>query len=240
MNSQSTKNIEPNERALKEAISINPAYSVSSNDIDLLVAVAKGIKDASLSYDGETPTLFEIQTRAAQLFRRLHEKISDAELQNNNPFNQVEDVKEIFSERGSNGEFVDAHTIAAAIGVSHWSVYKWASQGIIPSIRAGRKRRFDIGQVIKKLQTKKEETCVLQNDRQTRRMARTSTTQGNSKNKEGDRRRIGGKESRDVNYSGDRRGAPSKRSGRGTRCETSPTQGSSQRVTEVVELTRLL
>jgi excisionase family DNA binding protein len=43
---------------------------------------------------------------------------------------------------------VEVDELAAVLGVTRWSVYRWAAQGRIPCVRAGRKVRFELERVI--------------------------------------------------------------------------------------------
>jgi excisionase family DNA binding protein len=43
---------------------------------------------------------------------------------------------------------MDADGVAAVLQVSRWSIYRWASAGRIPSVRLGRRVRFELDQVI--------------------------------------------------------------------------------------------
>ena len=48
---------------------------------------------------------------------------------------------------------VEVDEIAAVLGVTRWSVYRWAAQGRIPCVRAGRKVRFELERVIAALRS---------------------------------------------------------------------------------------
>ena len=48
---------------------------------------------------------------------------------------------------------VEVDGIAAVLGVTRWTVYRWASEGRIPCIRAGRKVRFEMERVIAALRS---------------------------------------------------------------------------------------
>lgn len=46
---------------------------------------------------------------------------------------------------------VDVDAVAAALGINRWTIYRWARAGRIPSFGAGRKVRFQLGEVIARL-----------------------------------------------------------------------------------------
>jgi excisionase family DNA binding protein len=46
---------------------------------------------------------------------------------------------------------LDVDAVAAALGVNRWTIYKWSRRGRIPSLSAGRKLRFQLGEVIEAL-----------------------------------------------------------------------------------------
>jgi excisionase family DNA binding protein len=48
-------------------------------------------------------------------------------------------------------DLLEVDQVAAALGISRWSVYRWCSEGRIPCIRAGRKVRFELAKVIEAL-----------------------------------------------------------------------------------------
>ena len=48
---------------------------------------------------------------------------------------------------------VEANDVAAVLHVTKWTVYRWASEGRIPCIRAGRKVRFEMERVIAALRS---------------------------------------------------------------------------------------
>jgi excisionase family DNA binding protein len=48
---------------------------------------------------------------------------------------------------------VEVDELAAVLGVTRWSVYRWAAQGRIPCVRAGRKVRFELERVIAALRS---------------------------------------------------------------------------------------
>jgi excisionase family DNA binding protein len=48
---------------------------------------------------------------------------------------------------------VEADDIAAVLNVTKWSIYRWAAQGRIPCIRAGRKLRFELEPVLAALRS---------------------------------------------------------------------------------------
>lgn len=48
---------------------------------------------------------------------------------------------------------VGVDEVAATLGVSKWSVYRWAEAGRIPCIRVGRKMRFVLGEVLAALRS---------------------------------------------------------------------------------------
>jgi excisionase family DNA binding protein len=48
---------------------------------------------------------------------------------------------------------VEADDVAAVLNVTKWSIYRWAAQGRIPCVRAGRKVRFELERVIAALRS---------------------------------------------------------------------------------------
>ena len=48
---------------------------------------------------------------------------------------------------------LDVDAVAAALGVTRWSIYRWAAQGRIPCLKLGRKRRFELAAVVDALRS---------------------------------------------------------------------------------------
>jgi excisionase family DNA binding protein len=48
---------------------------------------------------------------------------------------------------------LEVNDIAAVLGVTRWTIYRWAAQGRIPCIRAGRKVRFELERVLAALRS---------------------------------------------------------------------------------------
>src|SRR3989339_949579 len=101
-----------------------PSFSpqLQTEEKALWVAVTRGIAQAMEGYT-ENLSLPNIQMQIAKVFRRYFELQKNDEP--NDPSHQKED--------DSCSNLLDAHRVAAAIGVSHWSIYRWANQGMIPS-----------------------------------------------------------------------------------------------------------
>jgi excisionase family DNA binding protein len=48
---------------------------------------------------------------------------------------------------------MEVDEVAAVLGVTRWTIYRWASEGRIPCVRAGRKVRFELERVIAALRS---------------------------------------------------------------------------------------
>jgi excisionase family DNA binding protein len=48
---------------------------------------------------------------------------------------------------------IEVDELAAVLGIGRWSAYRWAAQGRIPCVRAGRKVRFELERVIAALRS---------------------------------------------------------------------------------------
>jgi excisionase family DNA binding protein len=82
-------------------------------------------------------------------------------------------------------DLTDADGIAAAIDIHRWTVYRWAAQRRIPSVRVGRKLRFDLNEVIAALRGGKKVRRVLQGHQQARRLAGAVAAGGNPRHEAG-------------------------------------------------------
>ncbi len=50
-------------------------------------------------------------------------------------------------------KLLEVDAVAAVLGVSRWSIYRWCAEGRIPCVRAGRKVRFELEAVLSALRT---------------------------------------------------------------------------------------